>query len=182
MEQKDYKMEIVLELLKRENHVREIAKSVNTNHMNISRKIKELSKENVVDFKTEGRNKTYFLKKNSEAKSYAIMAENYNFLKTLSKYPTLRTVIEKIQNNKKIKMAIIFGSYAKGTLKKDSDIDVYIDTMDSKIKKELEQIDSRLSVKIGKFDRENLLIKEIIKNHIILKGVEEYYGKTEFFG
>ena len=44
----DYKLEIVNELLKGPNHVRGIAKSLATNHMNISRKVKELSRENVV--------------------------------------------------------------------------------------------------------------------------------------
>ena len=178
MEQKDYKLEIIAELLKGESHVRKIAKALNTNHMNISRKIKELSKKNVVDFRIEGKNKTFFLKKTIEAKVYVILSENYKLLSILEKYPSLRNIIEKIQNNKKVKMAILFGSYAKNMAKQESDVDVYIETADKKIKQELGQIDSRLSIKIGKFDKENLLIKEIIKNHIILKGVEEYYGKN----
>ena len=181
MEQKDYKMEIIAELLKGEKHVRGIAKALNTNHMNISRKIKELSKENAVDFRIKGKNKDYFLKKTGEAKTYVIMAENYKLLKIFAKYPALRAIIEKIQGNKKIKIAILFGSYAKGIEKKESDVDIYIETIDKRIKHELEQIDSRLSIKIGKFDKDSLLIKEIIKNHIILKGVEEYYDKIEFF-
>ncbi len=31
------------------------------------------------------------------------------------------------------------------------------------------------------FDTKSLMIKEIIKNHVILKGVEYFYEKTEFF-
>lgn len=79
-------------------------------------------------------------------------------------------------------MGVFFGSYAKGLAKKDSDIDIYVETTDKKIKQDLELLDSRLSVKIGKYNRENLLIKEIEKNHVIIKGVEEYYEKTQFFG
>ena len=41
MEQKDYTLEIVNELLKGKSHIREIAKKLNTNHMKILRKIKE---------------------------------------------------------------------------------------------------------------------------------------------
>lgn len=63
MEQKEYKIEIVNELLNNPNHIRGIAKKLNVNHMTIFRKIKELSKENIVDYKVEGKNKTYFLKK-----------------------------------------------------------------------------------------------------------------------
>ena len=182
MEPKSYKMEIIAELLKSENHVRGIAKLLNTNHMNISRKLKELSKENAVDFKVEGKNKTYFLKKTSEARIYALMAENYKLLRILSKYSLLRGVIERIQNNGKIKMAVLFGSYAKGIAKHESDIDVYIETQNREIKQELEQSNSQLSIKIGEFDKVNLLIKKIIKNHVIIKGAEEYYGKVGLFG
>jgi predicted nucleotidyltransferase len=182
MEHKDYSIEIVLELLKGENHIRNIAKSVGTSHMNISRKVKNLAKENIVDFKENGKNKTYFLKKTSESKTFTIMGEYYKYLKTLAKNPALRIIFDKIQRNKKIKLAILFGSYAKGLEKQDSDIDIYIETVDGKIRREVESIDSRLSVKIGTFSSDNLLIKEIIKNHVILKGAEEYYDKTEFFG
>ena len=173
MEHKDYKMEIVLELLRGENHVRNIAKLVGISHMTISRKIRGLAKDNIVDFKENGKNKTYFLKKTSEAKTFSIMSENYKYLKTLAKYPTLRIIFDKIQRNKKIKLAILFGSYAKGLEKQDSDIDIYIETENGKIRREVELIDSRLSIKIGAFSSDNLLIKEIIKNHVILKGIED---------
>ena len=63
-------MEIINELLKNNNHIRGMAKNINTNHMNIIRRIKELSKENVVDYKEFGKNKTYFLKKTIESKNY----------------------------------------------------------------------------------------------------------------
>jgi len=181
MEQKEYKLEIVEELLKNENHIRGIAKKLNTNHMTIVRKAKELAKENVVDYKEEGKNKTYFLKKTVEAKNYVFSAENYKLNKLLKKYPTLRHIVEKIQKNKKIKLAVLFGSYAKGISKPDSDIDIYIDTEDKKIKEEVILIDSRLSIKIGKYNKASLLIKEMEKNHVIIKGVEQYYDKNKFF-
>jgi len=181
MEQKDYKIEILLKLLKGEGHVRGIAKSLGTNHMNISRKMKDLYKENIVDFREEGKNKTFFLKKTIESRAYILMAEHYKLIKVLEKYPTLRAIIEKIQKSDKIKLTILFGSYSKGLAQQDSDIDIYIETDNKKIKREIEAIDSRLSVKIGEFSADNLLIKEIIKNHVIIKGVEDYYGKTKLF-
>ena len=75
----------------------------------------------------------------------------------------------------------MFGSYAKGIAKQDSDIDVYMDIMKNKLKQDIEKIDSRLSVKIGNYEKSNLLIKEIDKNHILIKGIEEYYEKNGFF-
>lgn len=182
MEQKDYNMEIVLALLKGRIHVRELAKRTGTNPMMIIRKIASLAKGNIVDFAVEGKNKVYFLKKTAEAKTYAFMAEKYALLAALHKYPELRGVTDKINADKRIRMAVLFGSYAKGIPKKDSDIDIYIDTEDADIKKELHLLDSKLSIKIGKYNKDNLLIKEIEKNHVILKGVECYYEKTKFFG
>ncbi|HLC56891.1 MAG TPA: nucleotidyltransferase domain-containing protein [Candidatus Nanoarchaeia archaeon] len=181
MEQKSYKLEIVNELLNAEYHIRELARRLNTNHMIIVRKIKELYKENIVDYKREGKNNKYFLKKTIEAKSFAFSAENYKLNKLLKKYPSLRRIIEKIQTNKDIKLAILFGSYAKEIAKVNSDIDVYIETDSKKIREDINSIDSKLSVKIGKYDKSNLLIKEIEKNHVVIKGIEAYYEKNKFF-
>jgi len=181
MEQKDYKLEIVLLLLNRELHAREIARNLKTNHMTIARKLKELFKKNIIDYHIEGRNKVYFLKNTSEAKNYVFMAERYKFLKTIEKYPLLRSILEKIQENKKVKLALLFGSYAKGLAKEKSDIDIYIDTEDRELKKQLSEIDSKLNIKIGKFIPSSLLIKEIIKNHVLIKGDETYYEKNKVF-
>ena len=181
MEQKDYKLEIIDELLKKDNHIRGIAKNLNTNHMSILRRIKELSEENVVDYDKRGRNKDYFLKKTIETKNYLFTLENYKLNKIIKKYPILRGLIEKIQRDKRIKLVILFGSYAKERAKQDSDIDIYIETEKGDIKKELEIINSKLSIKIGKFNKKSLLMKEIIKEHVIIKGVERYYENIEFF-
>ncbi|MBI4447428.1 nucleotidyltransferase domain-containing protein, partial [Candidatus Woesearchaeota archaeon] len=80
-----------------------------------------------------------------------------------------------------IRLAILFGSYAKGTANKESDIDIYIDTKDANLKEEVELISSKISVKIGKYNKESLLIKEIEKAHVIIKGVELYYEKNKLF-
>lgn len=181
MEQKSYKLEIVSELLKSENHIRKMARNLGTNHMSIARKINELFKENVVDYRKDGRNKTYFLKKSIEAKSYIFTAENYKLTRVLKKYPNLRRIIERIQKQKDIKLAILFGSYAKSTAKPDSDIDIYIETMNKEIKKDVEMIDTKINVKVGPYEKSSLLIKEIEKNHVIIRGVERYYEKSKFF-
>jgi predicted nucleotidyltransferase len=181
MERKDYKLEVIGELLSRKSHARALAKKMSTNHTTILRKLNELYAENAVDYDKEGKNKSYFLKKTSEAKTYAFMAENYKLKKALGKYPILRNVIEKIRENRAIKIAILFGSYAKFSANKESDIDVYVDTLSQKLKQEIEKIDSRINAKIGRYDGKNLLIKEIEKNHIIIKGVENFYERNRFF-
>jgi predicted nucleotidyltransferase len=181
MSQNNYNLKIIEVLLRSENHIRSIARLLKTNQTTIARKIQELYKDNIVDFNQEGKNKVFFLKKTLEAKQYAFFVETQKLLEILRKYPKLRRIIEEIKKNKKINLALLFGSYAKGIATKESDIDIYIDTKDNKLKEEIEAINSKINIKIGSYNKESLLIKEIEKNHIIIKGVEQYYEKNKFF-
>ncbi len=181
MERKDYKLEILNVLLNKKTHVRALAKKLNTNHTTVLRKLNELYKENVLDYFEEGKNKIYFLKQTTEAKTYVFMTENYKLKKLLEAYPYLRNIIEKIQGNSKIKIAILFGSYAKFSANKSSDIDIYVETTSLNLKKEIEAFNSKINIKIGKYDKNNSLIKEIEKNHVIIKGVETFYERYKFF-
>lgn len=176
MEQKDYNMEILNVLLDGKNHVRSIARRLNTNQMTVSRKLKKLLGKNVVDFKKEGRNQVYFIKDTPEARAFIIMAEQYKLLKCLDKYPYLKSIVRNIQNDRKIRFALIFGSHAKGIANKNSDIDIFIETSDRGLKKKYSEVDSRLSIKIGKLGSDSLS-KEIEKNHVIIKGGEIYHEK-----
>ncbi len=181
MKQKGYNIEVIEELLMGESHARAIAKAIGTNHMTVSRRLDELLKENVVDFKMEGRNKVFFLKKTLEAREHVFAAERNKLLSIIKKHGNLRYIIESVQNNRNIAMALIFGSYAKGLEEKDSDLDIYIETSNKDVKESVEKLDPKISVKIGKYDRSNLLIKEIEKNHVVIKGVERFYEKNGVF-
>ena len=173
--------EIILLLSGTNLHARALAKQLNTNHVTILNKLETLVEENVVDFKQKGRNKVYYLKKTVESRNYIIMAEIYKLNKMLKMYPRLRKIIQAIIKNPKIELSILFGSHAKRKARDDSDIDVFVETKSRILKRNLENIDSRLSVKIGTFNRSNPLIREIEKNHVIIKGVELYHEKTKSF-
>ena len=181
MSQYNYNIRIVECLLRSENHIRGLAKALNTNQTTIARKVMELYEDNIVDFKQEGKNKIVFLRKTLEAKQYTYHVETQKLLETLKKYPLLRTIIERIKKDDRISLAILFGSYAKGNAKKESDIDIYVDTSERRLKEDVEAINSKISVKIGKYDKESLLIKEIERNHVIIKGMETFYEKNKFF-
>ncbi len=181
MSQKSYIFAIIDLLLKNPNHIRGLAKELGTNQMTVFRKIKELYDANVVDFSQQGKNKVYFLKPSLEAYKYILITEHYKLLEILNLYPNIRRIIQKIIQDKRIHLAILFGSYAKRIANKDSDIDIFIETTNESIKEDFERYDSRLSIKIGRFDDKNLLIKEIKKNHVIIKGVEHYYERIGFF-
>lgn len=174
-------LEIILVLLKNQSHLREIARVLNQSHSTISRRINNLIKENVLDYKKEGKNKILFIKNNLKSRNYIYSAEIYKLNKLLNKQPELSIIFEDIKKNFKKGMIILFGSYAKGNPKENSDIDIYLETNDIKIKNMLKELNSKLNIKIGKFDAGSLLIKEIIKEHIIIRGIEEFYERNKFF-
>lgn len=166
--------------MKAENHIRGLALALKTNPMTIARRVDEFCKDNILDFRQQGKNKVFFVKKTLEAKQFAYIVEANKILVLLDKYPALRRVIEEIRKDRRIRLAILFGSYAKDRAGRDSDIDIYIDTIDRRVKEQAESIDSRISVKIGAYNKDSLLIKEIEKDSIIIKGVETYYEKNKF--
>lgn len=177
----NYIYEVLLLLLKREMHGRELAKDLKTSLTRIQSILTELRKANVLDYNIIGKNHLYFIKKNLTAKSFILNAENYKLTKILIKNPELEPIFQDIIKKSNANLILLFGSYAKGNAKKDSDIDIYIDTTNHKMKEDSEKIYDLVNVKIGTFNKEDLLIKEIIKNHVIIKGGEEYYEKIKFF-
>ncbi len=175
-------LEIVLNLLRKgENHIRGIANDLGVSHTTILRKAAGLVKANVLDYKKEGKNSVLSLKKTLKAKNYACMAECYKANKVLETYPDLGVVMKDVLTSTASRIVILFGSYANFTAKAGSDIDLFVETKDRRLKEKLKQIDSRISLKIGSFDLGNSLIREIIKSHAIIKGVEAFYEKTKLF-
>lgn len=179
MEQNDERLDlkIVGSLLDYEGHIRELSRRVKLNHMAVKRTTDKMLKKNILDFRFIGKNKVFVLKKSLESRNKILEYEIYKQIKIIDKYPLLRSLFEKIISNKKITLCLLFGSYAKGLAHERSDIDIYFDSEDINVKKELESLNSKISVKMGKFDKDSVLIKEMIKNHVIIKGFEEYYGR-----
>jgi len=175
VQKRDMELEIINVLLKSESHVRGIAQKLGESHSTILRRLNNLKKESVIDYKTEGKNKIFFLKKNLITQNYIQKAELHKLTKLFWKYPHLSIIFEEILKKTDEKLIILFGSYAKDMAKTDSDIDIYIETKERNVKKVIEDIHSKINVKIGVFDTKSPLIKEIIKDHIIIRGIEAFY-------
>jgi predicted nucleotidyltransferase len=172
---------IILDLLKGDSHLRQIAKDLNSNHMTVKRALDLLVKENVLDVKTQGKNNVFSIKKTLEARNFVLISEIYSLNIFISKHPSLKQDLLALKKLDAGTIAV-FGSYAKGIQTSQSDIDIYIDTASAKVKNQAEKINDKFSVKIGSYNKDSLLIKEIERNHIIVKGVEEFYEKNKFFG
>jgi len=170
MFQKQNDMEIVLELLKGKRHLRGLAKAIGIPLTNVKRSVDSLIEGNVLDAQRVGKNRILSLKKSLESREYVLSAEHYKALKTLDMYPKLAPIIEDAFEACR-GMIILFGSHANLRAKRDSDIDLYC--LSGKVR--------GANVKNGEFKPNSLLAKEIIKNHVIFRGVEEFYERTGFF-
>jgi len=177
----NYVFEALLCLLKKEMHGRELAKELKTSLTRVQSILNDLRQANVLDYRVEGKNHVYFIKNNIVAKAYILNAENYKLAKLLRKYETLEPLFKEMSNKIPGKMIILFGSYAKFNAKEDSDIDMYIYDLDDKAKKDLARLHEKLSIKTGDFNKEDLLMQEIIRNHVIMQGGEQYYEKLKLF-
>ena len=94
------------------------------------------------------------------------------------KYKKLNPLFSEIEKRSK-GIAIVFGSYANFSSNKKSDFDLLVIGTVS----DLEDLENLYNIKINvvkstgeKFKSDTLFFNEIMKNHVVLKGVEEFVG------
>jgi len=158
---------------------RDMAVKLGMNQKTVSNILAGLEKQGILKFSTEGRNKYYFLNSfYGNIKEVIKIIEIFRKSEFIEKSKSLRTLFEKIAERTH-GILIIFGSYAFGKQKKNSDLDVFV--VGKADLEEIEKLEEMYKIKINvvksaknKIDKEDLFVNEIIKNHIILKGVEDF--------
>ncbi|MBU1112230.1 MAG: nucleotidyltransferase domain-containing protein [Nanoarchaeota archaeon] len=170
-------------------HVREIARLLNANHRTISLALQELEKKQIMISNTIGKNKEYKLNINNiSTREYIRLSEIIKHLQLIEKHPFLKKFMKNFDfSNTPI---LLFGSYAKGIEKKDSDIDLVIFT-DVKLKTGTEKRIKEFfdtynkKVQIQKANRNDFekglrekdpLILEITEKHIIVNNCAFFIG------
>lgn len=173
-------MKLILnELIRGKNgriYGREIAKRYKLNQKTVANTLNRLEKEGILKYKTEGKNKYYFLNDfNPLIKEIVRIIEIEKKADFLKKHKSIVNLIRKIEQ-KSEGIVVLFGSYARGNEKKDSDLDLLLIG-----KADLEDLEKSYNKKLNvikstkeKFDGESPFIREVLKNHIVLKGVEEF--------
>lgn len=173
------KYAVVREFLDKDKgiHGSYIAKKNSLNQKTVSNILNSLEKENILRFEREGRNKIYFLNKENPLSKYFVqlieIEKKAEFIQRNKKLEKMFNSLLKISNG----ILIVFGSYAKGNNKKDSDLDLLII---GKIE-EVKDIEESFGIEINvvnfdkkKFDKKDNFVKEVLENHIVLKGVEDF--------
>lgn len=108
------------------------------------------------------------------------LAEHYKTIHLLEKNSLLKEIIGRIQTNIQ-GTAILFGSYSKGLANEESDIDLFIiGTYEEEIKKTQQLFNKEINIKtypkkeFEKLIKTDILLKEIHKNHHLVKGADYY--------
>lgn len=174
-------MKLFLKGYDKEIYGRELLKKVSISQKNIALTLGELENEGILSSKLRGNLKYYFLNKsNNLIEKYLIFAEIERTIEFFKVHPKISHIFEK---NDFSGIVSIFGSYAKGIAKKSSDLDLFIvgNVDKSKINQEGDNFGIEISIKSGSKNdfremlrKKNPLMNEILENHVILSGYEEF--------
>lgn len=166
-------------------HLRQIARDVGVDVKAVQVQLKRLEKANILSSQVKGRNTEYRLNLgNSIARYCMVMAETFAATAYLQNNFLVKKVAGEARNLVDGPL-LLFGSFAKGQQRKDSDIDLFAITdskLDLKAFMEVGSLVNRaISVKSagkarfmeGLRNRDPLIV-EVVADHIILKGTDEF--------
>lgn len=170
---------------KKSIHLREIARETDVDVKSIQLQLKKLERINVLSSILKGRNKEYTLNLNNIiTKYYLIMAESFISVIYLKKHFLIKKILDEM-GNKIDDPLILFGSFVKGGHTKESDIDLFV-ISEKKIDKSIalqtsDLLDRDINIKssnktlfLDGLRNKDPLINEVVSNHIILKGIDEF--------
>ena len=169
--------------------INEVAKSLNEYYSFVHRTVNKLIKDSVIAKEKAGKSHLCSINLSSE-KTVALIQlseiENkndfYNSNKELK--VILEDFVKSAESTAKPISIVLFGSYAKSTATEESDIDILLI---SKAKAAIDKMTKEAYAKYGKEinallmtpgdfkkQKDKAIIKEIIKNHCVLYGVENF--------
>ena len=162
-------------------YIREVNRLLNISPRTAQLILNSLESKGVLESIFRGKIKSYFLRKNSTSKNYLILAESYKTTLFMSNNPIVREIVEKILPLIS-GIGLIFGSYAKGTQNKESDLDIfvigYIENNKIREISKTYQIEINLVVypleKYKSVINKDILVKEVLENHIAIKNIDGF--------
>ena len=162
-------------------HIRAMAKKLNVSHVTLLPYLRQHEKEKILLSKKVGKNKEYILNpNNSLTKHYLTITEELITIDYLNKNFPIKKISDAISNLNITGPLILFGSYAKNYATEASDIDLFhLGKLEqdklSEIKKQGKIYGKEINIKASNIENfaeglltGDILIKEIVQNHIIL--------------
>ena len=169
----------------KEFYIREVERLFKVSSRTALRTMDKLEKIGILESKKKGKIKTYSIRKTTLSREFFLLAEQYKKIQFLEENQLIKEVLEKADAFMK-GIVILFGSYAKGTQKEDSDLDLFIvGTYDEKeIKNAGKKYGIDINIKsypLPVFEKEihdDILLKEINENHILIKDAEGFVRRV----
>ena len=166
-------------------YVREIAKLTGKSHVTLLPHLHRLEKDKILTSRTLGKNKMYSLNlHNIMAKQYLLLAEVMESTEYWGEIFVIKKLTTELFTLGLSGAVILFGSYAKRTFHKDSDIDLlYIGTITEDEIQKIKEIGTIygkiINIKNSTLEhfeaglrRRDALLTEIVKNHLLLHNGE----------
>lgn len=158
---------------------RELVGKVDMSQKGIALELIRLEKEGILRSRKSGNRKYFRLnKENPDTKDLLVATEITRKIEFINKHKVIASIFKQDD-----RIVGTFGSYAKGTQKQGSDLDVFIVGKQKKddYDQQGEIFDMEISLKYFTHDEfikmmreKNNLLKEILQNHIILFNAESF--------
>lgn len=186
---KNNKLEIVIELLESKERptIRKLSQKTSIKYSNVYNIVKKLENEDIIFLEKTGN--AYNCSVNKKVDPLIFEAE-FQRRKKLLKNGDFQVLYRRLNSLSFSFITLLFGSQAKGTATKDSDIDLMI-IGEKNREKEIERIISLLPLKIHfifftyeeflsmEQSKEFSVVREATERNIILIGIEDYYRLME---
>lgn len=164
-----------------EYYVREVEKLLKISPRTSQLILEDLEDKGIVESKTKGKIKLFKLNPIDFTKKYLIFVEQYKTIAFLEKKLLIKEIIEKITPHIK-GVGIIFGSYVKELEQENSDLDIFVagSYNNDEIKKVSRNFGMDISIKcypIKIFENnltKDIILKEVLKNHVVFLNVEQF--------
>jgi uncharacterized protein len=165
----------------RDYYVREVGRLLDISPRTSQLVLENLEKKGIIKSKIRGKIKNYKLHISESTKKYLVFVEHYKAISFLEEHLIIKEIIEKITPTIE-GIGVIFGSYVKGVEKKSSDLDIFIAGKYNR--NEIRKISLKFGIDISikcyplklfeKKLNEDILIKEIFKNHVVFINAEQF--------
>lgn len=166
----------------------EISKKKNLNQKSVSNTLRDFEDLGFLKSTLQGKNKLYYLNIDDKENfiPFISVIEHLRTIYFFKKQPYIKEIITKITPHSS-GIIVIFGSYAKGTHKKDSDLDIFIAGKydENEIDKISKVYKTEINIKhyqMHNFKRalikKDPFLEEIIKDHILIEGIQKFVSSV----
>ena len=183
----DNKLKIICYLgkhLQESYTMHELSKLLNIPYASFYRTIQQM--KDILIIKEIGKSKTITLNlHNPVIKSHLVVASDEENKEFLKKQSTIKKISEELETQN---IVLVFGSYAKGNETEKSDVDILVINKDGKKDLSFSKYELLFKKKINPIfinvkefknmlkDKEENVGKQAVKDHIILKNPEQFWG------